>query len=333
MDPRISIVIPVYNELKYLIKCVESIIYQKSVFPFEIILVDDGSTNGAENLCDQLADRFPIIHVIHKKNEGLSAARITGLRAAVGDWIMFMDHDDMVSPNILDFMAPFVNENVDIICCGRIDTDTPESIIFNEYYNDTSLTVAGKDVLDIFVEEGKQDTVTTPLWGKLYRKKFLESIDIEKYKYICPTIFFEDVLFMPILYSKASQVVLLKSKLYIHREVPTSVSRSGKLSNFYYEQIDSGNLLLDYCRDNQLNKYYNYQICIYIRTLMRLYILLPKYKKGGELLSYDIKIHKMIKKYSHEYLGIYDKNLKTKLMFCIYKLYPQLLRKINNLLK
>lgn len=58
MNPRISIVIPVYNELRYLVKCVESIVYQKCVFSFEVILVDDGSNNGSEKICDQLETRF-----------------------------------------------------------------------------------------------------------------------------------------------------------------------------------------------------------------------------------------------------------------------------------
>ena len=333
MNPRISIVIPVYNELRYLVKCVESIVYQKCVFSFEVILVDDGSNNGSEKICDQLETRFSNIHVIHKENKGLSAARITGLKAAEGDWIMFMDHDDMVSPNILDLMAPFVSDNVDIICCGRIDTDTPELVKFEEFHNNSTLTVSGKKVLDIFVEEGKQDTVTTPLWGKLYRKKFLESLEVEKFKPICPTIFFEDVLMMPIIYSKASQVVLLKSKLYIHREVPTSISRSGKLSSFYYEQIESGNILLEYCQTNKIQKYYSYQLCIYIRTLMRLYMLLPMYKQSGDLLTYDTRIKNMVSKYSYKYLMTNDKNSRTKLLFFIYKCSPFLLRKFYKLLK
>lgn len=218
MSVNISIIIPVYNELKFLRECVNTVINQNFNESYEIILVDDGSNNGAEKDCDIIALHYDYIKVIHKQNEGLSAARLTGLKYARGEWIMFMDHDDLVSPNILSDMWKYTNDlSIDLIACGRIDTNKPELVNWADYSTSQEIKLKGKEVVELFVKEGNQNTVTTPLWGKLYRRNFLASFDLEKYKSICPTIYFEDVLMMPIIYSSANNVCTLRSKLYIHR--------------------------------------------------------------------------------------------------------------------
>lgn len=134
MSVNISIIIPVYNELKFLRECVNTVINQNFNESYEIILVDDGSNNGAEKDCDIIALHYDYIKVIHKQNEGLSAARLTGLKYARGEWIMFMDHDDLVSPNILSDMWKYTNDlSIDLIACGRIDTNKPELVNWADY--------------------------------------------------------------------------------------------------------------------------------------------------------------------------------------------------------
>ena len=91
-----SIIIPVYQTEKYIIDCIESVLKQDSD-DYELILVDDGSTDGSSKICDQYASQFEKISVIHKRNGGLSDARNKGIRAAAGEYLLFLDSDDFWS--------------------------------------------------------------------------------------------------------------------------------------------------------------------------------------------------------------------------------------------
>lgn len=95
--PEISVIVPVYRVEKYLNDCIDSILAQ-TFADFELILVDDGSPDSCPALCDAAAARDSRIRVIHQKNRGLSGARNAGLDAAEGEWIAFVDSDDMLLP-------------------------------------------------------------------------------------------------------------------------------------------------------------------------------------------------------------------------------------------
>ena len=96
MDPLVSIIVPVYNVKPYLNRCVDSLLGQ-SYQNMELLLVDDGSTDGSETLCDEYAAQDARVRVLHKKNGGLSDARNAGVDAAAGEYLSFVDGDDWVS--------------------------------------------------------------------------------------------------------------------------------------------------------------------------------------------------------------------------------------------
>ncbi len=106
----ISFVIPVYNVEKYLNECVDSILAQ-DFKDYEIILVDDGSPDNSGAICDEYADKYDFISVIHKKNGGQSDARNVGLKAAKGDYILFVDSDDYIGKGSLKKMAQCVYDS------------------------------------------------------------------------------------------------------------------------------------------------------------------------------------------------------------------------------
>lgn len=118
-NPFFSIVIPVYNTIKELKRCVDSVVSQ-TFEDFELILVDDGSTDGSGELCDRLSAEDSRIKTIHRENGGCAAARNTGIRSAEGDYLMFLDSDDMWDDdNALDtFYRMLQNRAVDIVCFG-----------------------------------------------------------------------------------------------------------------------------------------------------------------------------------------------------------------------
>jgi glycosyltransferase involved in cell wall biosynthesis len=110
----ISIIIPVYNVAPYLNACVDSIVRQlKDTGDTEIILVDDGSTDASSEICDSYSDEFENITVIHKENGGLSDARNTGIRAASGKWLLFVDGDDWISPHSMSAIAGIAKKSDD----------------------------------------------------------------------------------------------------------------------------------------------------------------------------------------------------------------------------
>ena len=118
--PKVSIIVPVYNAEKYLQECVESVLCQ-TLSDIELILVDDGSSDGSKELCDELAKNHSgtCLRVIHQANSGVSAARNAGIRAAEGEFLLFTDSDDYVEPDYLEKMAALQeNSDADLVLCG-----------------------------------------------------------------------------------------------------------------------------------------------------------------------------------------------------------------------
>lgn len=97
---RFSVIVPVYNVEHYLRRCLDSIVNQ-TFDDYEVVLVDDGSTDASGSICDLYAEKFIFIQTIHQKNTGVSEARNTGLNMALGEWIVFVDSDDWIEPNML----------------------------------------------------------------------------------------------------------------------------------------------------------------------------------------------------------------------------------------
>ena len=102
---KISIIIPVYNVENYLARCLDSI-FKHTIpkFEYEVLLVDDGSTDGSGNICDKYEKDYEIVQAIHKENGGVSSARNIGLQEATGEYIAFVDPDDWIDTNALELL-------------------------------------------------------------------------------------------------------------------------------------------------------------------------------------------------------------------------------------
>ena len=163
----VSIIVPVYNVKKYLDNCLESIINQ-TYKSLEIILVDDGSTDGSSEICDNYRLKDNRIVVIHKQNGGLSSAKNAGLEVCKGNYISFVDSDDYVDSNFIEELYNNIqNTNSDISLCN--------------YYT----TINGKDYAhngSRFILEGNEKytklfyTQTIVSWNKLYKRKLFEKL-------------------------------------------------------------------------------------------------------------------------------------------------------------
>lgn len=116
-QPKVSIIIPVYNSEKYLESCLISIIKQ-DYSAIEVVLVDDGSQDNSGLICDRWSKKYTQITVIHQNNQGVAAARISGYRQSSGDFVMFIDSDDYIKPGMVTQMVScMINQQVDMVCC------------------------------------------------------------------------------------------------------------------------------------------------------------------------------------------------------------------------
>ena len=133
---QFSIVIPVYNVAPYLRECVDSVLAQNST-DYEIILVDDGSTDNSPAICDEYAEKYSQIKVIHKTNGGLSDARNFGIKKAQGDYLMFLDSDDFWNREnvLLDLHNIIKENNPDLIIHELSSFYNSEKIILRKFKN------------------------------------------------------------------------------------------------------------------------------------------------------------------------------------------------------
>jgi glycosyltransferase involved in cell wall biosynthesis len=175
---EISIIVPIYNVAEYLEECIQSILVQR-MNSIEIILVDDGSTDGCAELCDFYAEKDRRIIVIHKENGGLVSARKEGLKRATGKYIAYVDGDDWIEPNMFEKMYHILlEENVDIIMCGRYENSVIwERQVFHgipagKYDKKRMISDVYPRMIvnETFFEWG----VFPGVWDKLFRRECLE---------------------------------------------------------------------------------------------------------------------------------------------------------------
>lgn len=204
-EPLISVIVPVYNTKTYLQKCVDSILSQTYTH-LEILLVDDGSTDGSGALCDSLAESDPRIQVIHQENRGVSAARNTALDAAQGDYIGFVDSDDWIDMEMYAKLWELLSENhADIACClyRRVsDAKTTDQ-------SDGRVRLYDADQMLDTMFTGHDNCFLTPaIWNRLYRRSLFDNVrfpDLQKY---------EDKVVNVCLLQSAGKAVFLNKAYY-----------------------------------------------------------------------------------------------------------------------
>lgn len=224
-DVLISIIVPVYNVESYLPHCLNSIIHQ-TYEKTEIIIVDDGSTDGSEEICDRYAQFDERIKVIHKANGGLSEARNIGIQESTGEIVAFVDADDWIDLNLLKTIMPFFDsDDIDIVCFGYYVTDgqaqKTEFLSGQVRYFDNSTSLEWLC---------RNEEIQSHAWSKLYRRSMFDGIQFPKNRY------YEDIFIMHNVFSSAKRVVFLDRPLYYYLMRGTSITGCRKWENDY-EQV------------------------------------------------------------------------------------------------
>ena len=218
----ISVIIPVYNVEKYLAECIDSVLCQ-STSDYEIILVDDGATDSSGRMCDEYAQKDPRIRVLHQVNGGLSAARNTGLKAARGEYVYFLDSDDYIEPCALDHLATTAKqEQADVVFFdgyvffdGCAEDDSVSRYIRKETYPPQN----GRKML-LRLLNFEEYRTAVPLM--LFRTSYL----LENNLWFLEGIIHEDELFTFLVYNANGLVAHCHEQLYARRIRPASIMTS-----------------------------------------------------------------------------------------------------------
>ncbi|MDO4319182.1 MAG: glycosyltransferase family 2 protein [Bacteroidales bacterium] len=204
----ISIIVPVYNVERWLRECVDSIIAQ-TYTDWELILVDDGSTDSSGHICDTYAARDSRIKVLHGKNGGLSYARNRGIDASVGDRLAFVDSDDTIARNFLEKLG---SVDADIVCCGFLRDD---KIRYRDYQTTSICYLNNRQAL---IDGLYQRNVNTSACGKLFRRYLFDTVRFAEGMY------YEDLEIFPRIMSEMTgRLALIKDKLVFYRDTPGSI--------------------------------------------------------------------------------------------------------------
>lgn len=305
----ISIVVPVYNVRNFLTNCLESILNQ-TYKNLEILLVDDGSKDGSGELCDELSSRDPRIRVFHKDNGGLSDARNFGIEHSKGDYISFIDSDDIISPyyvEVLYNMLSNANAEISIGC-------------FSHCYNEDELIFTK-------VDSFKKLDVNSAISSMLYQKEISVSACAKLFKRSCfDNIKFpigklyEDSAIMYLLLDKANVIAYSESKIYgyFHR-LNTITTRTFDTKNFDSFYI-SKEIYNYYKNDQKLKKpATSYYVC----SAMRIYLNCDDYFKYKDKID---QVESVIKRYGNSVVFDSNARIKSRLGVFLYLYFRPFLR-------
>ena len=217
----VSVIVPIYNTRPWLEECVQSILDQQFDRPFEVLLVDDGATDGCGEVCDAFAAKDPRVRVFHQENQGLSAARNTGIDAARGKYFAFVDADDILLPTYLQKLYDACEKNDAFMAiCAVEDVNEDGTSTEPPFYSlPTEAGVfSGKDLLKLFFE--KNGTYYTVAWNKLYRAEVWKLLHYPEGR------LHEDDFVAHRLFWRTDRVVCLDECLYRYRLRGGSITRT-----------------------------------------------------------------------------------------------------------
>lgn len=201
--PLVSVVVPVYQAERYLPACVDSLLAQ-TYDALEILLVDDGSPDDCGALCDAYAARDARVRALHQENRGVSAARNAGTRAARGAYIAFVDADDWVEPDYIEYLLRLLLEQrADIAVC-RCETDPGPQ-------GPETMTLSGEEGLRALLYQKLFDAGP---WSKLYRADIPRAVPFPE------GMFFEDLAVTCRMFGQARRVAYSRRAVYHYRQTP-----------------------------------------------------------------------------------------------------------------
>jgi glycosyltransferase involved in cell wall biosynthesis len=307
----ISVIVPIYNVNCYLPSCLNSIVSQ-SFKDLEIILVDDGSTDGSSSICDDYACRDSRVRVIHQDNKGVVNARNVGLKEANGDYIIFTDSDDVLHPQMIDTLYSLIlSGDYDFsMCYGETVYTAPDS--FSPLDVITNKKSLSQDTLlrYFFVTEFAERLQYQVLWNKLYKRQLLKNLFFTQTSA-------EDQFFNTQVYLRTNLAILICHPLYYWMQHSSSMTHQ-ELNNWWIAVIDSLKLCLDAIpKDNSIYRAY----CLR-RLYKRLLSTLSRCKNSSLYIIAKEKIEIIQKQTLREFLTNKTIPLLDKYIYLVCRYCP-----------
>lgn len=307
---KVSVIVPIYNVKDYLERCVESILLQTEQ-NIRIILVDDGSTDGSQFVCDDLSKKDERITVLHKENGGLSSARNLGLQFAKGEFVCFIDSDDVVSKYYVEHLL-YLNEKY------GCDISVGEYTCFYDIAPNFNNNSANIEILDgkqaIRKLFGDSYVNATIACNKLYKRSLFDDLKYPE------GLINEDEALAYKLYYKANKVAFSTNVLYGYYTRANSITQS----RFSERNFDFLKIAWERCiffKENKEDEYYYLFLKVYCWTLLefskKTRNILGKKKKSRLLIKEFREKSKLLKK------SPYMSNLK-KIGVELFRVFPSL---------
>lgn len=217
----ISIIVPVYNVEEYLKQCLDSILEQTFI-NYEVILVNDGSTDSSGLICQEYVGKDARIRYFEKENGGLSDARNYGIEQAQGEYLTFVDSDDFLDVSHLSVLYnALVNNDADISIANYANYQTSTATFylhtFGEYYEKN---YTSEELIDDLSILERNDLSFSTIWGSLYKKSVFSFLRFPK------GVIGEDVALIYKIYTQVDKIVYVHKDTYIYRENDSGISKS-----------------------------------------------------------------------------------------------------------
>lgn len=244
MNSLVSVIIPVFNVKPYLVEALDSVVRQ-SYENLEIIIVDDGSTDGSAEICDGYAEKDERVRLVHQTNQGLSAARNTGLDMMSGDVVAFLDSDDAYHHGYVKaMMAGMMDEQSDVVICRFSVHDTTGNMSSAQQKEIRPSINHGIYDRNDALRSLADGTINTGVWNKLYKSELWRSIRFPKGH------LYEDRDTTFRILAECKKVSVLHDVLYYYRERPGSITdnysarsiRDWLLSSDHFESFIEKNI-------------------------------------------------------------------------------------------
>ena len=311
--PDVSVIVPVYNVEHYIQHCLQSLVDQTCSCKYEIIVVNDGTKDNSMAIVHRFAKEYSFIKIIEQDNAGLSAARNTGIRNATGEFLVFVDSDDYVSPDYIKLLyESAVSNGSDVACCNYRNIVNENGTGVNNFLKHSTGVYSGEKIL----REVLQDiTVRSYVWNKMYRRSIFTDNNLQ----FPVGVNFEDLAVTPQVFYYAKKVSFIPQALYyyVHREGSITGSISKRDIRNYLQAYST---LRKFMEEKNIYKKYKFTYCILSKKIgITIFGMLVRCWTREPKTTYVFKNYanscKFLKYYSgKKYSSSSSKKLKVKIL-------------------
>lgn len=281
----VSMIVPIYNVELYLKRCIDSILVQ-TYEKIEIILVDDGSDDSCPQICDDYAVLDDRIRVIHKINGGLSDARNAGVERSKGDYICFVDSDDMIADAYVENLLKIcIDYECDISICSFLEFS--QEVPCRKYHDNVLRFFEKSDILENLYNE--DFLVTVVAWNKMYRREI-----VEKYQYPKGLLHEDESTTAKYLY-EAKRVGMTSEILYFYYLRPGSITQSVLSSKRMDDKLTAIRERIKFYQEKSLKRYVSLDELRLLKTISK-----------NSCLAYEREMKDYYSKMKTEYRTLYN---------------------------